>query len=482
MSQEIDLNDVYRGMVGFAGYETTSDGFVRMAIGVNEKTGEKEYLQVTARDGNPVALPIKERLRDPDADKIEIFHILRENVGIKDTDLMQRYRHWVIARFNWVIGELGSHLLGIAASKSRTKNLNPAQARAVELINAHDKVDEDTLKFFTQIAARAADPKQAMEKFVTGYISSAHPIDGKTYKRACIVNFPFAKALKELSDKNADHKVQSKKKNQVNKPDSSIFDVTIRSTIDLPAYRGLIDYLIPGVGQVEYSVGSNSRIAPSTDALMQAFLPLAVHLNTIVDLFKGESEMYDALLDMLHIDVSWSEALADLEALWPQIRRVPGENQSADEVDDVQPKAKAGGRQPPPWEDLPDRVSNKDRDDSRSSRDRDSRPDDRREREDRDDRERERTRGRDREERDTRRDSRDDSRGRDETPRKTLNVAEAFGHRGGGVRRRDPRDDYDDDRGRSRGGRRDSRDDRDYDRGRDRDRGGRSRGSSYGRR
>lgn len=344
-----NLMDVYKSMLGTVGMDVTSDGYVRMSI------GEGEYLPVTGQDGKSVVIPLPERLRDPNIGNLEVFHLLSENSKVNNSsDLMTRYRHWLINRYNLAIAGLGGVLLGIAADGERTKRLRPDQQDFLALV-----VDADvtSLQTFSKIADICSKPSQVQKVFMSMYLRQAavNKLDKKSYHRVATVTFPFFEELKKL-DEEATEAKKAPKGQKKQKVENVIFDVPIRIK-DRAIFMGLMHYLIPGLDQPHaYDLGSNSNIAPSIDALMRAFYPLAKHLNEIVIAFKGVDNEIDRALEEIEFDLDWMDGFQNLDALWPQIRMTPNQNAGViDEPTNTAPTAAhaAIANQPspvtPPW-------------------------------------------------------------------------------------------------------------------------------------
>lgn len=345
MDNTPDMIATYHSMLATVAMQATSDGFVRMSV------GDGEYLPVTAKDGATVVLPIPERLRDPKVKEYEVFHLLAEHTKTKDTDLLGRYRHWLINRFNIVIGGLGAALLGIAADEALCKKLRPDQKEFLSLVAEADGTSSEN---FSKIANLCAKPSQTQRLFMTMYLRPAGVLEGKSYHRVASVNFPFYDELAQLALDEIEYK-KSPKTKKAPKPEREVFGVPIRIK-DCAAFDGLMRYLIPNLETKRfYDVGSNSRVAPGLDALMMSFFPMAKHLNDIIDVFKGVDNNMDRALDEMTFDLDWVTAFENLDSLWTQIRMVPAQSHGVAKEPEpispvVAPTPPIPGRQPPPWE------------------------------------------------------------------------------------------------------------------------------------
>lgn len=335
---KIDMFDTYRSMLKATRMEVTDEGFVRMEI------DEGEYIPVTAKEGKLVVLPLPERLRDKKADEYEVFHLLRESIGSKDSDLLSRYRHWVINRLNLTIGTLGNVLLRTAASKAYLKAISPEQSAFLSFV---DEADEEILKTWLALSDAASKPNQISQVFVSMYLKAAGTINGKSYNWVSVVNFPFFDELTHVVEDDRQYKDTPKVK-RGQKPDGKVFDVPIRVK-DRQVLLGLMKYLLPDLDiSHHYNMGSNSQIAPALESLMRSFARIASHLNNLGDLFKGIDPSFDRQLADAQINLDWAEAFDDLDALWPQIRLVPRQNHASSEP--ITPPAPPQQAQPTaPW-------------------------------------------------------------------------------------------------------------------------------------
>lgn len=345
MSDQPDMFSTYISMLALARMEATSEGFVRMEV----EPGE--FITVTGKDRKVVVLPYSQRLKDPKAHEYEVFHLLRES-GPKDSDLMSRYRHWLINRFNLVIGSLGSVILDFIANKELTKRLAPDQKDFLELVVDADQGSLDrwedvgaAVKDWNAIAEAASRPNQIQQVFVSMYLRQAAVLRGQSYQRVAAVTFPFYDELKKLDEDAEAYKAAPKAKKPP-KPEDKVFGCEIKVK-DRKPFLGLMRYLVPNLDQPQhYDVGSNSRIAPSLDAMMTAWLALGRHLNAITERLMGVSPQHDRILQDQLLNLDWASAFDNLDALWPQIRMIPPQatgviNEPAPEAIDPRQRAQA---------------------------------------------------------------------------------------------------------------------------------------------
>jgi hypothetical protein len=324
----IDMFDTYKDLLATTGMEVTGEGFVRMEI----EPGE--YIPVTAKDQKVVALPFTERLRDKKVQEYEIFHLLKDGGG-KDSDLMSRYRHWLINRLNIVIGGLGGILLEIAANPTITKRLSPEQQAYLGMVA---DADAGSVEGFDKLADIASKANQIQQVFVSVYLQPAAVLEingtKQSFNRVARFNFPIFDELKNVIDADEDYKAAPKAKKPT-KPDGKVFGAPVRVK-DREIFVGLMKYMLPELDVPHhYDVGSNSRISPGLDAMMRGVLPLAAHLNAIMELFTGVEPGIDRTFKDMIIPLDWAEAFENLDVLWPQIRMVP--TQSTGVINEPEP-------------------------------------------------------------------------------------------------------------------------------------------------
>lgn len=331
---EIKLIDgVYKSLLRTAGLDVTSDYFVRMNI------GNKEFVPVT-KGGRQMVLPVSEQLRHPEVGNRLVFHPLSDNSLTKDSEILTFYRHILINRLNVVYTALGSELLRIAASPAMHGSMSPDQQ---EFLRAVPDADQRSIDDYEAIGAAASKANQLQNAFVTIYLKKGVPLNGKAYQRIAAVNFPF---YKELLDWEEEDKIRKENKTKKAKAgEHQIYDVGVRVK-DRETLKGIMQYLIPNVATPHaLDIGSNSQIAPGLDAMMRAFMPLAGHLNAIIELFEG---LIPDVADMA-FDTEWVTAFDNLDVLWTQIRSIPEQSHHVAETPVAaapQPKPPA----PPPWD------------------------------------------------------------------------------------------------------------------------------------
>jgi hypothetical protein len=184
-------------------------------------------------------------------------------------------------------------LLRIGASLDDQKKLDPEQA---EFLSAVKNVDQKTIDDFKLILGKMP-ANTPTKQFVSIFLRRSATLDGTAYFRAGIASFPFYTEL--LKREGAVHGVKLRKK-------------------DYDNLIALFDYILPHQGEANYySRGSDSRTAPSTDAIMKTVMAVAGPLNDVVARFG------DLLPEGLEIPCAWAETFENIGSLINEIREVP---------------------------------------------------------------------------------------------------------------------------------------------------------------
>ncbi len=314
---QINLIDgVYKSLLRTVGLEVTPDYFVRMNL------GDKQYVPAT-KGGRQLVLPVTSQLRSPEIGNRLVFHPLRDNSLTKDSELLTFYRHLLINRVNVVIAALGYDLLRLAASPKMHKDMSPDQQAFLRLV---PDADQRSIDDFEAIGAAASKTNQLQRAFVTIYLRKGIPLKGQAFQRIASINFPFYKELMDWEEDEKNRKATKAKK--TTKGDHEIYDIGVRVK-DRETFKGLMQYLIPNVQEDHfYDTGSNSQIAPGMDAMMRSFIPLAGHLNAIIELFTGLIPDVEEMT----FDSEWAEAFNNLDVLWTQIRDIPEQSMAVTET------------------------------------------------------------------------------------------------------------------------------------------------------
>lgn len=278
------VNAFYRGVLESFGFDVTEDGFIKINL-------PPHTVPLTVKD-YPLVLPSTENLRNPL--KKTIFHPLREDMIGGESEVLQEIRKAVSLRINLLVTNIGTDLLNAAAASDVQKRIVADQS---SLITSLGDVDQDIVKKFVQLSLAGAK-KDPSKSFVGMYGKRAPIINGKNYKRGCIVFFPIYADLVNGDDK--------------------IFGVKITAK-QREAFLRLYQFLFPSVeDQDHYSAGSNSKIAPFFESFIRSALLLLESLSSIVSVFGNLTE---TRVDLKNTE--WIDEIPKLESMLKDILMIP---------------------------------------------------------------------------------------------------------------------------------------------------------------
>lgn len=288
---KLKLLPLYEAMLASANCTVTSDGFVSVTL----KEGDPP--EPLTLKGKRIVLGTPEQLRTPDFEHRTVFHPLWEIITHGESKVLEKYRTALMVNINNKIAIIATHLLHLATETANHAKLNPDQS---EYLSRVKMANEETYKRWLKIIDKIP-PKEIPKWFVGIYLRHRGTVKGERYSRAGVVSFPFFEMLKDDPD--------------------SVLGVNLRK-IDREAYRGLLDYLIPHQGTAEYyNKGSDSKIAPFTEVLMNTARGIIEPINETVELFR--SVFGDELADSWLIPMEWAETFEDITPLHTEIRMTP---------------------------------------------------------------------------------------------------------------------------------------------------------------
>lgn len=290
----MELLDIYRSLLRFSGLEADKDGYISAVI--------NDRREPTHVNGLRLVLPTNEQLRHFKPNEKIIFHPLAENILKEEaSDVTKKFRDVINIRLNYTIGIVMQSLLNLIASPEQHKHLTPEQT---ELLLAIKDCDDKTVTNFITHMVSLMKTKQD-RAFVNIFLKKGGWKAKDKFSRLAVVSFPFYETIGEL-------KVRKK---------------------DQEAYKQIFEYLFMGISNKdEYNYGSNSRVAPYLDALMNAAVGIGSRLNDTLQLFSNFIEDADKLM----FDPEWYEYFQDLDELLPEIRKVPAHVSQDNIVEPVQ--------------------------------------------------------------------------------------------------------------------------------------------------
>lgn len=269
MNNKEILNNVYKGILKFAGCTTDENGSIFVSLGSDES------IPLTI-EGKRVVLPTENNLKNPDENTI-VFHPLAESIFKQESDISLRLRKAVNIRLNAVTGLLARNLLTIMSDKEYHKNLEPEQ---MELVTKLSDIDSNTVDTFMKkfLLDKDISPDK---NFIFIYIKKKAGIkelnekgieEEKIYSRGGIVSFPFYEKLSEPTNK----KLRVK---------------------DVKAYKDVMEYIFTDIHHTDhYNQGSSSRQSPTLIALLKTSVNIASILNDHIYRFKNFIPDYEDLV------------------------------------------------------------------------------------------------------------------------------------------------------------------------------------------
>lgn len=282
------LLDVYRAVLRYCGLDADDQGYISLVVDDKREPAMIEGLRMV--------LPTDHHQRSFNPQEKIIFHPLTENILREASEVIQKLKHIVNVRLNVAIGIVGQSLLNLVASPAMHKKLSPEQA---ELLLVIKDADEKSVTNFISLMVNGirSNPERL---FTNIYLKRGGTYREKRYSRVGIVTFPF----------------------YVNLLDDKIEKIRVK---DKETYHQLFNYIFPNLEDPEeYNFGSDSNVAPYLEALLRTSANIASRLNDIIQLYKDYIDDAERLM----FDAEWMEYFQDLNALIPEIRKVPTQHGS----------------------------------------------------------------------------------------------------------------------------------------------------------
>lgn len=297
------LLNFYTQILALGGFSVIDkQGFINTELGDNS-------LPVNVKvSGHPkrMVLPTDEILKANNWSNLIPFHPLNENLfAAKGESLvLQTFRLGINYRVNIVIHCLVDNLLRLADSPGLHKKLSPEQ---LSVLTAIKDVDEKTIENYEAIT-KAIGGTNTRDNITHFFLKKQGVINGEKFSRVGTWSFPLYNEIK-----NSDGKVRG---------------VKVRKR-DLETYRRLYEFLIPNITDEYYwMTGSNSTMAPFTDALLRSTWKIAEPLNGITDLMFGRKTYISAeeaaqQHAYLYFNTDWLELGNDLDSLRKDVCLIP---------------------------------------------------------------------------------------------------------------------------------------------------------------
>jgi hypothetical protein len=309
------LIELYKNILDYAGLSVDGDGHVLIQH-------DKDRSPVTI-DGKELVLPTPEILKRPHHGEQVIFHPLAENtLRKKESEVILKLKSALNVRMNYLFGILASQLLGLCLNKELHGKFTPSQSELLVLLK---DVDETSRVNFTKLMVKLLG-NDYEKVFLNVFLHKGGTVRGQRYARAGIMSFPFYRMLKDKGTEIEGIKIRNK---------------------DVEIYSKIYKFIFPLIDEPEaYNYGSNSDIAPYTDALLMTTAKALGRFNDIVDEFGD----FIADSDILVSNSDWVEPMMDLNSLLMEIRRIPPQfgNEGSNAPEPVSVSGSSIDRVPPP--------------------------------------------------------------------------------------------------------------------------------------
>lgn len=290
----MDILKLYESMLKAAGAVVDEKGFV--SNNLKDLTGEDNTPLTVG--GKRLVIPNEHQLKTMFGSNNIAFHPLYEFPNRGESEVINKLRSMINVKLSYTLAVVMTNMISIACSIAEHHKLNPDQA---EFLTLFTNIDETTLVNFTNYIT-ALNKAGDNTHMVNIYLKRGGLLNKVRRNRVGVVSFQAYKEIKDsIESKTNPHGVKLRVK-------------------DKEIITKLFEYILPGIDKDDaYSVGSDSDVAPYTDALMRSFGGVAAKLNDILVLFKKRIEGANKLI----IDSDWEEYFDNLVALVPAIRGIP---------------------------------------------------------------------------------------------------------------------------------------------------------------
>lgn len=323
----MDIIELYKVLLANAGMKADDEGF----ISANLTDTMKDPILI---DDKRMVLPTANQLATPNMGNRVMFHPLHESLIRGESEVMAETRRMAGARLNIAFTYIGLCLLQLATSPAEHANLTPDQT--IFLDNLKD-IDEGIMDVYAKLMQNMAVGEDG-HSFLRIFIKRGGKIGGKAVQRLAVVTFPFYEEL-------------------INRPEpgknNMIWGVRVKKA-EREALIKLVEYMVPFIAIPEhYNRGSDSTVAPTVDAFMQAIGGLGTQINDMLDLF-GEGIIQDS--ETMRYPMDWVETFRDLRKIQAKINMIPAQPGNEGSLPNTGrkqieiPEVSVTVKEPLPWE------------------------------------------------------------------------------------------------------------------------------------
>lgn len=285
------LTELYASILSSAGLVVDNQGFVSTLLPGSETP--KPF----SVDAKRLVLPIPEQLKQTDWSNRIGFHPGLQSLTGGESRVMEKFRDRMNGYADFMFGMLLSDIAQLGVNEELHKDLTPVQAG---YLGPFSDADQKFVKLVTDLVATKRITKKNYE-FIRFSVIKGRSWQGQKRARVAVMHFPLYEALPKD-----------------NKP-TTILGHKLR-IVDVKMLRAMYEFLFPGIQEPgHYEIGSDSKIAPSLEALMALYAKFIDVQNTAVSILEPVIKTSNALL----IVNDWRDDLADFSKYLPEIRKIP---------------------------------------------------------------------------------------------------------------------------------------------------------------
>jgi hypothetical protein len=253
---KLSMIEFYTAMLCSAGLIVTPDGMVSL------DDGSGSAIPLTINNA-VMFLPTPELLQSGNINGKIIFHPVWESAVRKDSIIFKRLSEVFRLRAQHVLGSLMENLMMIAAEHDKHQLLSPEQSRFLSILPNADAKSRAAIKKVMD----SLGPKSG-KKLVTFFLKKNGVYKGAECRRLAKVSFP-------LMDERGS-------------ADSHLFGISA-SCMTVGRKKEILDlleFILPGILNDEYSYGTNELMAPNLRAICGAYFNIMSALNNVVNAYR----------------------------------------------------------------------------------------------------------------------------------------------------------------------------------------------------
>lgn len=263
MSKTNELLDLYTDVLATFGVAEGENNTLALRLGETEIP-----LEI---NGLPLVLPTERILDASPWKSCMAFHPLCENTYRGESPVIDKLRNVSLVRLNGLLGVMLKEIAEIASNPDQHVKLTPTQKLVLTMMPDADEKFYNVVKQLGALLNSTSD-----HRFVSMYLRRNHTVEKQVYYRAAVVTFPLLLDLIESP--------------------TQVWGVKLRVK-DAKMLKAFLTYALPRADEQDmYTVGSNSEIAPTFDALVKAHVSIVKELNKVISTFPEQFEDFAGAL------------------------------------------------------------------------------------------------------------------------------------------------------------------------------------------